>query len=161
MPTIPENKDHTDRIYQRIDAIILLMLENDRYLQSKRSKELTEIVAAQFDISEDTARKNIQDARLEINKMSKIQRQAAFDKAIRDREYLISKMIKKDLLKEAHVVMKDRDELRDLYPDKKIKADVTNKNIDLDKFTNHGLMRIVRGDPVEEVMLDPESVKLK
>lgn len=120
MPPLEKGKEYTDRIYQRIDSIILLMLENDRYLQAKRSKELTEIVAEQFKISEDTARENIAAARKEIKKMSQLKKQDAFDKAVRDREFIILKMIKKDMLKEAAAVMKDREELKDLYPDKRI-----------------------------------------
>jgi hypothetical protein len=35
------------------------------------------------------------------------------------------------------------------------------KNVDMSKFTEHGLERLKRGDTIEEVLMDPKAVKVE
>lgn len=159
---------HTDQLWQRIDAVVNLILENDRYLQSKRSKELTAIIAKKFDVSKRTAQRYIDEARKEIRKIGKAEKKKAFEKAIRDRELLFAKAkgVKDDKgnylvqpdFKLALEIVKDRDKIFGLYTEE-VKSEVTVKNVDLSKFTEHGLERLKRGDKIEDVLMDPKAVK--
>ncbi len=157
MPRIDD--EHTDIVWSRIDGIITLILENDRYLQSKRNKELVTIICDKYGVAERTAHRYLSIAKREIRKIGKEQKEKAFVKAIRDREYLLAKTKKEDP-KLALEIMKDRDKLQGLYVEKvEHSGEITQRNVDLSRFTEHGLERIKRGDPVEEVLMDPEAVK--
>ncbi|MBU1095817.1 MAG: hypothetical protein KKB34_04985 [Bacteroidetes bacterium] len=161
---------HTDTIWVRIDSVIGLILENDRYLNSKRVKELCSIISEKFDVSKRTAERYIVEAKREISKLGKKDTKKAFKKAIHDREFLLQKakgvkddkgyyQIKPDF-KLALEIVKDRDKLNGLYFDEiKQTGEITIRNVDLSKFTEFGLERLKRGDKIEEVLMDPKSVK--
>lgn len=151
---MPRTKDeHTPILWTRVDAVVNLILENDRYYQSKRNSELTKMVIEKFGISERTAHRYIAEAKSEIRKLSKKNVDQAYIRAIRDREFLYRKAISptfifnKDLkdeegnlilvadLKLALEVAKDRDHLQGLYVDEvNINGEVKNK-IDLTGLT--------------------------
>lgn len=171
MPRLTEDKEgHTDIVWSRIDAVIGLILENDKYLQSKRNPELVETVMNKFNIAQRMAEYYVSEAKKEIRKIGKADKLKAFAKAIRDREFLLQKakglkdktgrFTEKPDYKLALEILKDRDKLFGLYVDEvKQTGEVTMKNIDMSKFTEHGLERLKRGDKVEEVLMDPKSVK--
>lgn len=161
---------HTDIVWSRIDSVVSLILENDKYLQSKRNKELVETVMKKFDASERTASRYVAEAKLEIRKIGKANKHKAFVKAIRDREFLLQKakgiknkagnFAEKPDYKLALEILKDRDKLNGLYVDEvKQSGELTMKNVDMSKFTEYGLERLKRGDMIEEVLMDPKSVK--
>lgn len=140
-----------DSSYQKIDAIVSFILENDRYLQPKRSAELSEVIQEKFSLgSIRTAQRYIAEARKEIRKLGKQQKEKAFDKAIRDREFLFSKakgvkddkghyVVKPDY-KLALEIIKDRDKLCGLYTDViEHKGAIELKNINLQKLTDEQL----------------------
>lgn len=123
---MPALKDkHIEQVWQRIDAVVNLILENDRYLQSRRTKELTLIIAKKFNTSKRTAQRYIEEAREEIRKIGKSKKEEAFEKAIRDRELLFLKCkgVKDDKgeyiilpdIRLALEVIKDRDKIFGLY----------------------------------------------
>ncbi len=173
MPVVtdPEKENKTESTWQKVDAIVHLILENDRYLHKNRSPELTQLIMAKYSISVRTAQRYIQDARREINKMGKSKKKGALSKAIRDREYLLQiakigikdkngNLIVKPNHKLALEILKDREELQGLYVEKiEQSGTLTMKNVDMSQFTEYGLERLKRGDPPEEVMLDPKSLK--
>ncbi|MAT59850.1 MAG: hypothetical protein CMF23_17890 [Ignavibacteriae bacterium] len=148
---MPKTKNpHTDLIYMRIDAVVNLVLENDRYTQKKRETELRDIVANKFGVSKRTALRYIKEALREINKLGKPNHKKAFEKAIRDREFLFQKakgskdgngnyIIKPDY-KLALEIVKDRDKLFGLYVDEvKHSGTISINNIDLSKLTDEQL----------------------
>lgn len=140
-----------DSSYQKIDAIVSFILENDRYLQPKRSAELSEVIQEKFKLgSIRTAQRYIAEARKEIRKLGKQQKEKAFHKAIRDREFLFTKakgvkdekgryVIKPDY-KLALEIIKDRDKLCGLYTDViEHKGAIELKNVNLQKLTDEQL----------------------
>ncbi len=108
---------HTDTFYSRVDAVVVLMLKNDRYLQSKRRDEITEKIIAQFGVSNRMAWLYLAEAKKEIRKLSKIKKKNAISKAILDREYIIASSKSGGDDKLALEAMKDRDKLIGLYVD--------------------------------------------
>jgi hypothetical protein len=148
------------RFYGCVDAVIVIMLENDRYLHAKRNIELTETVAEQLLCSKRTAQRYIAEARKEVNRIGKEKKEKALARALRDRELLFRRALKKQEDKQALEVVKDRDKLQNLYVDQvKQSGEVTVKNIDMNMFTDFGLERLRRGDKVEDVLLDIKSIK--
>lgn len=125
MPKVED--EHTDVVWQKVDAIVSLILENDKYLNPNRKSNLTKIVMEQFDVEERTAQRYIAFARKEIRKIGKEKKDKSFAKAIRDREYLLIKakgvknksgeyIIEPDL-KLALEIVKDREKLFGHYTD--------------------------------------------
>lgn len=136
---------HTERIWVRIDTVANLILENDRYFQSKRSDELAEIVAERFDVDERTARRYISEAKREVRKLGKKHNINAFKKAIRDREYLFTKAKEGKNYKLALEVVKDRDELNGLYVQEiKHTGEIAIRNVDFAKLTDEQLATLER-----------------
>lgn len=169
-PVNPDDDKHTEIVWSRIDSVVALILENERYYQSKRNKELCEIVMKTFKIAERQAYKYIGEAKKEIRRIGQADKKKAFVRAIRDREFLLQKakgtkkgesFVEKPDYKLALEIVKDRDKLFGLYVEEtKTTGEVTIKNIDLSKFTEHGLERLKRGDKIEEVLMDPKAVKV-
>lgn len=166
---MPKTKDkHTDLIWSRVDSIITLILENDRYLKTKRMAELVSIVKERFRVEERTAFRYISEAKAEIRRIGKVNSSEALMRAIRDREFLLQKTkgIKNEKgeftvapdYKLYLETIKDRDKLLGLY-EEKVKSEVSVKNYDMSRFTEHGLERLKRGDSIDDVLRDPKSVK--
>jgi len=109
---------HTDQLWQRIDAVVNLILENDRYMQPKRSKELSTLVKNKFKVSTRMAERYIKEARAEIKQIGKSKSVKAFDKAIRDRELLFAKAKIANNIKLALDIVIDRDKIYGLYVEK-------------------------------------------
>lgn len=118
----------TEIVWARVDAVVNLILENDRYFQSKRGKELTDIVMQRFGVSDRTAQRYVVEAKKEIRRIGGKDARAAFIKAIQDREFLFQaakgrkdekgKWIESPDFRLALEVVKDRDKLFGLYVDK-------------------------------------------
>jgi len=154
--TDPEKEKRTETIWQRVDAVAQLILENDLYLQKNRTDELNKVVAEKYQVSKRTAQRYIQEARREINKLGKTNKKKSLSKAVRDREYLlqIAKVGLKDknknyIVKPNHKlaleILKDREELFGLYIQKiEQKTTVNLKGFDLGKLSEEELV-IVEG----------------
>lgn len=160
--------EHTEMVWARVDSVIQVILENDRYLQSKRIKELTDKICEQFDVSDRTARKYIAEAKKEIRKYYRLNKEKAFAKAIQDREYLLQKakgikdaagkkfVVKPDL-KLALEIMKDREKLFGLYVEEvSVKGKISLVKIDTGKLTDEQLAilksKIKNGENYEEYL---------
>ncbi len=158
MPKI-EN-EHTDLYYLRVDQVVVLILSNERFLHSKRSKELTAIVKKKFGCEERTAEYYIADAKKVVRSIGKKNIEKSFRRAVRDREYVIAISKDKKDLRIALEAMKDRDKLCGLYIEEtKQTGEMTVKNIDMSQFTEFGLEKLKRGEKLEDVLLDPKSLK--
>lgn len=153
--TDPHQERHTELYWNRVDSVVSLILENVRYMQSKRSEELVQIVQDKFNLETRMAQYYIKQAKIEIRKIGKRDKEDAFIRAIRDREYLFQKA--KTGLKENNVyiihpdydfalkVIKDRDDLYGLYKTE-IKIDATTNNkttIDFSAITTEDLKAII------------------
>jgi len=117
---MPKTKDkHTDIIWARVNSILMLLLENDDYLQLKRNKELTETVMKQFGISERSAQIYISEAKREFRKIGRKKAEKgieqAYRKAIRDREFLFRSAKSKKDYNLALKIAQDRDKIQGLY----------------------------------------------
>lgn len=156
MPATNKNNDgHTEAFWQRVDAVITLCLENDRYLQSKRLPELTKTVMERFEVEDRMAQYYIREAKAAIRKLGKKDVDKAFKRAIQDREFLYRKAItalktdKGDTvgyvdLELALKVAKDRDELQGLYTKNvKVEGEVKNK-IDFTGITTESIKELIR-----------------
>lgn len=173
MPTIddPDKEKKTERIWQRVDAVSQLLCENDLYMQNHRSAELCEVIMEKYEVSKRTAQRYISEARKEVNKLGKSNKKKAFARGIRDRQYLFqnAKMGLKDksgnyITKPNHKlaleIIKDREDLIGLYTQNiKSSGEVTVKNVDMSMFTEYGLDKLKRGELLENVLLDPKSLK--
>jgi len=158
---------HTATFYSRIDSVIKLILENDKYLEKKRNKALTELVIKTFKVSDRMARTYITEAKKEVNRMSKKEREKSFIKALRNREYLLTEAKQSGNLRFALAVMQDRDRLLGLYPPNELKHSgeliSKNTNIDVEKLTDRGLRKlkemIARGENLEFILTNLEYHK--
>lgn len=159
-----ENRDqqnHTDAYWVKVDAVVNLILENDRYLNVKRAPELTEMVMKRWGIDTRMAQKYIKEAKKEIKKLGQRDKEKAFIKAMRDREFLYRKAISpsfifsKDLrdengklilvadLKLALEVVKDRDEIHGLYEKTvNVKGELKN-TVNLDGISTTDLLTLI------------------
>ena len=117
MPKLKNDAEHTEMVWSRVDSVVNLILENDRYLQSKRNGELTQLVVKQFNVSERNAQRYIGEAKKEIRRVGIKEKEKAFVRAIRDREFLYSKAKTGLDFKLALEIVKDRDKLCGLYVD--------------------------------------------
>lgn len=157
MPKIKE--DHTEFYWSRVDSVVVLILENDRYLQAKRNPELVQLVRLQFGVEDRQAQRYIKEAKKEIRKFAQQKRDEAYTKALRDREFLFHKAkaaIKSNAndvnaIKTALDVIKDRDNFQDLYKNKENPA-VLNKNVDMNKLSDKQLEALAKGKTIEEVL---------
>lgn len=157
MPKLANGEEHTDIIYTRIDAVVQLMLKNDRYMQSKRNGELVKQVMAQFKIEQRQAEYYVSEAKSEIKKLGKEKKEEAFKRAVRDREFIVSAAKSGDDLKLALDAMKDRDKLHGLYVEEiKHTGSISLKNIDVSKLTDDQLrtikQKIKNNEPIEEYL---------
>lgn len=141
MPKIEES--NTDIVFARVDAIVVLILENERYLQSKRNKELADIVMQKFECKDRTAYTYISQAKREIRKIGNEKKEKAFKKAMRDREWIIQKSKTDGDTKTALLAMKDRDELIGLY--KQViehSGTIALKNFDTSRLTDDQMLTV-------------------
>ena len=161
-----EEEKHDDSTWAKVDAIVELLLDNDKYLNRKRIPELTEKVKEKFDVDTRQAQRYIKWAKAELRKITKLRKEKALDKALLDREYVINSMKKVKgegakriaALKLALDAMKDRDDLQALYEHTKEKPDEQfNFNIDVTKLSTRGLNRLEAGENPHIVAADPTS----
>lgn len=155
----------TEIVWARVDAVVHLILENDKYFQSKRNLELTNTVMEKFGCQIRMAQRYIAEAKREIRKIGRKNRDAAFVKAIRDREFLISKakgvkdekgnfLINPDY-KLTLEIMKDRDKLQGLYIEEiKHSGEIAIKGLDFSKLPEHILQRIAAGEDANKVLAE-------
>lgn len=136
---------HHEKFWIRVDAILVLLLENEHYILRNRYKELLITVQSKFDVAEDTAKKYITFAKKEYKKLCDENLEEARQKAIKDREWLIKsskadpESRKRDILE----FMKDRDKLRGLYVDEsKQTVDLNLKKLNLDSLTTPQLEKL-------------------
>jgi len=147
-------KNHSVKFYQAVDAVCTILLENTRYLKSKRNKELTQIVTEQLGCSTRTAQRYVSEARREILRIGKEQKEAAFIREIRDREYLLNKVKSggEADYKLALEIMKDRAKLLGLYVEKvEHSGKISLEQIDFNKLSKEQLERIVNAKSEDEL----------
>lgn len=142
---LDEKEEHKTAYYLRVDQVVVLILSNDRFLHSKRTSELTEMVQKKFQCGDRQAARYIADAKSEVRAIGRKNVTKAFKKAIRDREYIIAASKDKKDLRTALQAMKDRDELNSLYTEQvEHKGSITLKGFNLEKLTEEELT-IVEG----------------
>ncbi len=150
-----KEKKHTIRFYQAVDAVVLTLLENSRYLKRERSKELTSIVKEQLQCTARTAQRYIHEARKEILKIGNEKREIAFIKEIRDREYLLAKTKVGEYkdYKLALEIMKDRAKLFGLYVEKvEHSGKIALERIDFNNLSKEQLRKIAQAKSEEELI---------
>lgn len=157
-------------IWSRVDAVVNLILENTRYLDGKRQKELSELVSQKFEVSIRTAQRYIAAAKADIKSMTSSKTEVALERAIMDRELLLvkAKGIWNENKKQFDIppdywlfleAAKDRDKLLGLYVDKQ-KSEMISKNVDMSRFTEFGLEQLAKGVDIQIVMLDPRAYRV-
>ncbi len=158
MPASEENiEGHTPTFWIRVDAVVEVILKNRNYLQSKRTESLVTTVKNQLSVEDRMAKEYIKFAKKIVKLKSSENVVAAMEGAILDRESLLLEVKDPKLKLE---IMKDRDDLKGLYTTKiKETGEVTVKNIEMSQFTEYGLEKLKRGEKLEEVLLDPKSLK--
>ncbi len=153
--------EHTQQFYINVNSIVRELLKMDILIINKKaSNEVLHLIKSTLNCKDRQAKLYLKEARKEILRVSEIDKKEALRQALQDRHFLILQGKKDNDYKHVHSVMIDRDKLRGLYVDEtKTTGEVTIKNIDLSKFTEHGLERLKRGDKIEEVLMDPKAVK--
>lgn len=169
--------EHTETVWSRVDAIVVLILENQSYLGTKRNKELTTLVMKKFGIGTRSAQKHISIAKRELRKLGQEERKSAFLKAMQDRQFLIEKLKsalsiiedKKNATKKGRSsrvetlyklleVFKDRDRLLGLYTEQmQHTGTISLKNLNYSKLTDEQLktlkQKIRSGDDFEKYLI--------
>lgn len=152
-------KGHTETTFARADAVAKLILENDKYLHGKRSKELCQLVMKEFGVEQNSAYSYIKIARADIKSLGKKDKEKAFRIANRRNELLWLKL--KDIdPKTALETVKEYCKLHGLYEDVKIKSESINRNINYDNLTDKALQRLAAKEDPETVLSDPSSYKI-
>jgi hypothetical protein len=157
-------------VWNRVDAVINLILEKTRYLEGKRQAELCQMVAERYKISIRQAQRYVKQAKQDLKKMTSADTAKALQRALMDREFLIlkSKGVWNEELGKYTVepdfwlhleAVKDRDKLLGLYVDKQ-KSEMITKNIDMSRFTEFGLEQLAKGIDIQIVMLDPRAYRV-
>lgn len=140
-------KDHSLEFWGRVDSVVSLIFQNPRYLNKKRSGELTKRVVAtikkekKISISERTAQRYIVEAKKVVRNTAKADIKKNLDQAVYARMSLVERArISKDLRTEL-ATLRDIAELQGLYPDKKInvKGEFSLGRVDLKKLTDEQL----------------------
>lgn len=164
--------DHTNIVWARVDAVFTLLLENDRYMQMKRVGELISLIMEKFNVSQRTAERYVAEAKDLYREHWEEKKEDALTKQLTDMEYVIQTMklsLKNattlaDKKKAADVLLSyliEKGKLKGLYVTEiKQSGELTIKNVDLSRLTEHGLERIKRGDKIEEVLIDPKSIRV-
>lgn len=137
--------NHRPQFWTRVDSVVIVLLENDKYLTEARAKELTKIVKDKFQVTPRMAQKYIAEARKVCQKLGEQKRDEAYERAIRDREFLFKKA--KDKIEEdpkfintALDIVKDRDKLKGLYIEKvEHSGKIDLGKINLQKLTDEQL----------------------
>jgi hypothetical protein len=162
-----ETKEHTPRIWKRIDEVVTLILSEDKYLKNKKIKsdkiperdgELTRHVEELYGVEGRTARTYIGEAKKIIRQISKEKRNQAYDKALRDRELLFRKAIEANEIRTALEIARDRDKIKGLYVENvHHSGEVNLKNLDLNSLTTDQLSKLkgelLKGTPTAEALL--------
>jgi len=156
---MPRTKDgHTALTWARVDEVVELILLNDRYLQKQRCKELTDVVSERFNLKKRQSVRLILAAREEIKKIGAQNKEEAFLRALRDRDYLFQQaknpnfIYNKDVVDEngklllvanlelALRVAQDREKLLGLYPAETKDVNITQTpRLDLSKWSDEEL----------------------
>lgn len=157
-----DGKKHRDIFYAKVDKVVILLLETDQYLKSRASSELVRKVEKELNCQNTQARNYVSEAKKEIRRILKIKKENAFAKVIRDLELIRIRNKNGDNDKLFLETVKYYAKMNGLEIDEtKTSGEITIKNIDLSKFTEHGLERLKRGDKIEEVLIDPRAVKVE
>lgn len=143
---------HTEQIWQRVDAVVNLILENDKYLKPNRKTELSKIVAKKFDVSKRTAERYLKEARKEVLALGKSDKKKAFQKCSRRIELLFNKALnmKNDngehlpaALKLAREINVDYAKLNQLLVDEvKHSGEVDIRNINLASLSDDQVIKL-------------------
>jgi len=161
-----EEQEHGIIVWARIDGIIHLILQNPRYLQRKRTGELTELVIGhikkeyKITISERTAQRYVKEARNEIRRINARNIEKKKEMAVFARYSLIARAQKAQNLKEERLTLMDLASLEGLYPEKNIKhtGEIMLKNIDFSKLPEGLLQRIVAGEDLNKVLAEINAI---
>lgn len=156
-----EEKETITIAHMRAQITAGIMLDDQTWLKRTKNGELTDYISKKFAVSARTAQRYIAHAK-EIHKGLFVKgHERKLKRAERDREWVILKAKEEGDTRLVFDCIKDREKLADLYPDQKVKQENTNFDVDLSKLTKKGLKRIARGDDPRDVMMDPESVRLR
>lgn len=159
---IKSDGDHRPIYYAKVDKVVQLLLETNQYLKSKSNSEFIDKVKKELNCQERQAKQYISEAKKEIRQLLKTKKEKAFAKVIQDLELIRLRNKSGDNDKLFLETVKYYAKMNGLEIDEtKTTGEVTIKNIDLSKFTEHGLERLKRGDKIEEVLMDPKAVKVE
>lgn len=135
-----ENDNHIETVWTIIDEIAIMLLDNAKFLNAKRSKEFTINVMEKFGLTERTAQRYISEARKDIRKLKRLNKETALEEAIRARYFLKAKAKENGDYKLLLEVEKDLSKLFGLYVDEiKHSGTISINNIDLSKLTDEQL----------------------
>lgn len=142
--------------YTRVNEIIEEALERPELLDRRQAPILRDWIVARYNCSERQAARYIRGVREKISEVRARDVEAAMDRALTDREYLLRKAKLEKDGRLALEVMRDRDKLLGLYVERS-KTEIQMRSIDMNHFTDLGLERLARGEDITEVMRDPQS----
>lgn len=94
MPQPKSGDNHTDIYYSRVDAVYIVLLENNRLVHAKRNKELIDLVMDMFEVNIRQAQYYISDAKKLFREIGREKREKAFKKVVRNLNLLELRSIK-------------------------------------------------------------------
>ncbi len=158
MPASNDNiEGHTQTFWLRVETVVEIIIRNRECLKSKRAESLVEMVKEKLSVEDRMAKEYIKYAKPLVRKKFSDDSKEALKDAILDREGLL---LDAETVNEKLAIMKDRDDLKNLYTTKiKETGEVTVKNVEMSQFTEYGLEKLKRGEKLEDVLLDPKSLK--
>lgn len=150
---------HKKTLQLKANEVMAMMLENPKYLDEKSRKYLIEDIKEKFGYRSRQAYRLYSLAAEMMLQVKAREVEKNLDRALLDREFLISQAKKEKDYKLLLEILRDRDKLLGLYVDK-TKTDLMVRSIDMSNFTDYGLERIAKGEEITEVMQDPNSYRL-
>ncbi len=106
---------HGQQYFNRVDEIVILLLERQTLTEEKKTKDFLLVIMEKYSISRRMAESYLKSAFDEVGTLGKEKTNIAFEKAMRDREFLFRKAKERNDLRLALEVVKDRDRIAGLY----------------------------------------------
>ena len=161
---------HTLDFWTKVASVTEFILNDPTYFKRNRYKDLVGWVSGQFNVVERQAKRYISAAKKDINEFANSNRDTALEYTLVQYKRMFVEAMKSGTVKDGNrhkflklalEILRDQNNLLNLYPEKSVKQDNINYDIDLNKLTEEGLERIKRGDDPRVVMLDSKCVRLE
>lgn len=113
-----DQSGHTQTFWERVDAVLLILLDNPDWILKRRNDDLNLIVREEFEVENVQAGKYIKEAKTLFRKYKVNNIEQHRTKAILDREKVVRLALKQEKLQTALNAMRERDIIKGIYVEK-------------------------------------------